>query len=79
MRYLLAIDATGLHAPEDVNRRLAGRGLRPLLSGLHAHPPIALDRNGALERTGSDNVFESFAEALASARELAPERAADRS
>lgn len=68
MRHVLAMDATGLHALEDVAQRLRRRGTRLLLSGVHAQPLIALERSGALERIGTENVFESFDEALAAAR-----------
>jgi SulP family sulfate permease len=70
MRHVLAMDATGMYALEDVARRLSGRGTKLVLSGLHAQPLIMLERSGTLERIGPDNVFGSFAEALARAREL---------
>jgi sulfate permease, SulP family len=68
MRHVLAMDATGLHALEDVSARLRRRGTRLCLSGVHAQPLVALERSGALERIGADNVFESFEEALAAVR-----------
>jgi SulP family sulfate permease len=64
MRHVLAMDATGLHAVEDVAARLRRRGTRLLLSGVHAQPLVALERSGALERIGAENVFASFSEAL---------------
>lgn len=70
MRHVLAMDATGLEALEGVAIRLRRRGARLLLSGIHAQPLIALERSGALERIGPENVLGSFAEALARARTL---------
>ena len=70
MRHVLAMDATGLHALEDVNKRLSARGARLLLSGVHAQPLVAMERGGTLERIGEANLFESFAEALAHAKRL---------
>ncbi|TMA33340.1 MAG: sulfate permease [Deltaproteobacteria bacterium] len=64
MRHVLAIDATGLQALEDVAARLRRRGTRLLLSGVHAQPLVALERSGALERIGAENLFMTFDEAL---------------
>ncbi len=72
MRNVLAIDATGLQALEDVAARLRKRGTRLLISGVHAQPLIALERSGALERIGPENLFMTYEEALDRARELAP-------
>ncbi len=70
MRHVLAMDATGLHALEDVAARLRGRGTDLLLSGVHAQPLVALERSGALERLGHDHVFDGFSDAVARARLL---------
>jgi SulP family sulfate permease len=64
MRHVLAIDATGLQALEDVAERLRKRGTRLLIAGVHAQPLVALERSGALERIGAENLFESYEEAL---------------
>jgi SulP family sulfate permease len=71
MRHVLAIDATGLQALEDVAARLRRRGTRLLIAGVHAQPLIALERSGALERIGPENLFETFEEALDSVTESA--------
>ena len=68
MRHVLAIDATGLQALEDVAARLRKRGTRLLIAGVHAQPLVALERSGALERIGAENLFETFEEALDGAR-----------
>jgi sulfate permease, SulP family len=70
MRHVLAIDATGLQALEDVAARLRKRGTRLLNAGVHAQPLIALERSGALERIGPENLFETFDQALDHAREI---------
>ncbi len=68
MRHVLAIDATGLQALEDVAARLRKRGTRMLIAGVHAQPLVALERSGALEQIGEENLFETFEEALDRAR-----------
>jgi len=70
MRHVLAMDATGLQALEDVMARLNNRGARLLLSGVHAQPLMVLERSGALERIGEEFLFVGFGEALDRARQL---------
>jgi SulP family sulfate permease len=70
MRNVLAIDATGLHALEDVAARLRRRGTDLLLSGIHSQPLEALERSGAIEQIGADRVFATFAAAVAHAERL---------
>jgi len=70
MRHVLAMDATGLQALEAVAVDLGRRSARLLLSGVHAQPLVALERSGTLERIGEDNVFASFADAVARARAI---------
>jgi len=77
MRHVLAMDATGLHALEDVAARLRKRGARLLLSGVHAQPLVALERSGAIGRIGEDNMFSSFAAALDLARALVDQNGQD--
>jgi SulP family sulfate permease len=71
MRHVLAIDATGLHALEDVMARLHRQGSVLLISGVHAQPLAAMARSGTLQRLGADNLFTNFAEAVDRAVELA--------
>ncbi|NNL65015.1 MAG: STAS domain-containing protein [Myxococcales bacterium] len=78
MRHVLAIDATGLHALEEVASRLERRGTRLLLSGLHAQPLVALERSGAVERIGEQHLFANFSDAVRCARDLV-ERSKERS
>jgi SulP family sulfate permease len=64
------MDATGLHALEQVRTRLAGHGAHLLLSGVRAQPMMTLVRSGALERLGEENVCGSFLEASVRAWEV---------
>ena len=70
MRHVLAMDATGLNALEDVGGRLRKRGITLLISGIHAQPLDVLVKSGALERIGEEHLFATFAEAVVRAREL---------
>lgn len=70
MRNVLAMDATGLHALEDVASRLRQRGASLLIAGIHAQPLGVLERSGAIERIGRSHVFADFDGAVAHAREL---------
>ncbi len=74
MRHVLAIDATGLHALEEVADRLKRRGAHLLLSGLHAQPLIALERSGTIARIGEDRLFANFADAASYARRLVEDK-----
>jgi SulP family sulfate permease len=70
VRKVLAIDATGLQALEDLRRKLAAQGKHLLLSGPQPQPLEALAAAGFLERLGPANVCADVAQALARAREL---------
>jgi len=63
MRDVLAMDATGLKALEEVHHRFRRRGIHLLLSGVRAQPMMVLVKSGALDRLGEDNVLGSFREA----------------
>ena len=70
MRQVLAIDATGLQALEDLARRLRERGKHLLLSGPHSQPLMAMHRHGFIEWLGEENVCADLETSLARAREL---------
>jgi SulP family sulfate permease len=70
MRAVLAIDATGLRALEDLLDKTRRDGTVLVLSGVHAQPLVALERSGLLERIGEENVHGNIRAALARAREL---------
>jgi len=77
MRHVLAMDATGLNALEEVADRLRHRGTMLVLSGVHAQPLIVMERSGARARIGEENLVSTFGEAIARARELLGSREAD--
>jgi SulP family sulfate permease len=67
---VLAMDATGLRAIEDVFDKARRDGTSLVLSGVHAQPMSVLARAGMLERIGEDNIAGDFAAAMARARQL---------
>ena len=67
-RNMLAIDATGIRAMEDLHGRLAGSGTRFIVSGLHKQPLFALTQSGLLDRLGEENLCGTLEEALEQAR-----------
>ena len=64
MRHVLAIDATGLHALEDVHTRLRSQGATLLLAGVHAQPLVAMTRSKTIEIIGLDNMFATYTDAI---------------
>jgi SulP family sulfate permease len=69
-RNLLAIDATGIRAIEDLLARLTGSGTRFILSGIHKQPLFAITQAGLLDRIGEDNICGTLGEALERARAI---------
>ena len=70
MRKVMAMDATGLNALEDLYERLKRKGKRLILTGPHAQPLFIMDRAGLLDRIGRENVCTDLDHALARSREL---------
>lgn len=70
MRHVLAIDATGLRAIEDVFERTRRDGTTLVLSGVHAQPLIALERAGLFDFIGPDNFAANIDAALTRAQHL---------
>jgi SulP family sulfate permease len=64
VRDVLAIDATGLHALEELRRRCARDRTRLILVGVHAGPMMAIAREGLLDAFGTENMVGSVEEAL---------------
>jgi SulP family sulfate permease len=62
------MDATALHALEEVYDMSKREGSVLILAGIHAQPMIAMDKAGFLDTVGVENVFESIGEALKRAR-----------
>ena len=70
MRKVLAMDATGLNALEDLHARLRRKGKHLVLSAPHTQPLLVMDNAGFLDRIGSENVCANVDAALARAREI---------
>jgi len=70
MRKVLAIDATGLNALEDLYEKLRKRGKYLILSGPHTQPLFVMDKAGFLDRIGRENVCADIESSLERAREI---------
>jgi SulP family sulfate permease len=70
MRKVLAIDATGLNALEDLYDKLHARGKHLVLSGPHTQPLFMMDKAGFLDRLGKENVCANIELSLDRAREV---------
>jgi sulfate permease, SulP family len=70
LRNMPAIDATGLHALEQLSDRLRGSGRSVLLCGARDQPLRLLRGSPFLERLGSENILGDIETALARAQLL---------
>jgi len=70
VRKVLAIDATGLQALEDLHAKLRAKGKHLILSAPHTQPLAAMENAGFIDRLGPENVCPHITAALARAREL---------
>jgi len=70
MRKVLAMDATGLNALEDLQEKLRKRGKTLILSAPHTQPLFMMDKAGFLDRIGRENVCANIDDALQRAREV---------
>lgn len=70
MRKVLAMDATGLAALENLHGKLRARGKHLVLSGPHTQPLFMMDRSGFLDELGRENVCANIDVALERAREI---------
>ena len=70
MRKVLAIDATGLNALEELHERLQKHRKHLVLSGPHTQPLFMMDKAGFLDRLGRENVCADIELSLARAREI---------
>jgi SulP family sulfate permease len=69
-RNLLAIDATGLHAIEELIHQLSQQRTHFIISGIHKQPLFAMQQAGILDRLGEDNVCGNLDLALERAHSL---------
>src|SRR6185437_2280359 len=74
MRKVLAMDATGLNALEDLYERLRRHHKHLILSGPHTQPLFMMTKAGFLSELGEENVCANLDLALARAREMLQER-----
>jgi SulP family sulfate permease len=70
MRKVMAMDATGLNALEDLYERLHRKRKHMVLSGPHAQPLFVMEKAGFLDRIGRQNVCAHIDAALNRAREI---------
>jgi SulP family sulfate permease len=70
MRKVLAMDASGLNALEDLHQRLLRKGKHLILSGPHTQPLLVMENAEFIDRLGPENVCADIDAALARAREI---------
>jgi SulP family sulfate permease len=80
MRKVVAMDATGLNALEDLHGKLRRKGKHLVLSAPHTNPMLVMEKAGFIDRLGRANVCPHIDAALERARQilgLPPAPAAD--
>lgn len=70
MRKVIAMDATGLNALEDLYERLHRKGKHLVLSAPHTQPLAVMENAGFIDRLGRENVCAHIDAALARSREI---------
>jgi len=70
VRKVLAMDATGLRALEDLCAKLHAKGKHLILSAPHTQPLAVMENAGFIDRLGRNNVCPHITAALARAREI---------
>ena len=70
MRKVVALDATGLNALEDLYEKLHRKGKHLVLSAPHTNPLMVMEKAGFIERLGRENVLPHIDAALERAREI---------
>jgi len=71
LRNMTAIDATGLHALESLEKRLTASGRTLLLCGARDQPAKLLEQSAFVDHIGRENILPNVDSALRRARELA--------
>ena len=69
-RHILFIDATALHALEELVTKTHNEGTLLLLSGIHAQPLITLEQSGLYYTIGEENIFGNIDATLNRARQF---------
>lgn len=67
---VMAIDATGLNALEDLFEKLARKKRHLILVGPHTQPLLAIEKCGLMQRLGMDNLCAELPMALARAEAI---------
>ena len=70
MRKVVAMDATGLNALEDLYEKLHRKGKHLVLSAPHTNPLMVMEKAGFIERLGRENVCPHIDAALARSRQI---------
>jgi SulP family sulfate permease len=70
MRKVLAMDATGLNALEDLFERLRSHNKHLVLCGPHTQPLFMMDKAGFLDQIGRENICANIDLALERSREI---------
>ncbi|WP_414663328.1 SulP family inorganic anion transporter [Horticoccus sp. 23ND18S-11] len=70
VRKVLAIDATGLQALEDLHAKLRAKGKHLILSGPHTQPMAVMENAGFVDRLGRENICPHITASLARARQI---------
>jgi SulP family sulfate permease len=70
LREVLAVDATGLRALEDVLDKAEADGTQIIMTGVQAQPRAVLARAGILDRVGEENVVPDFRRAVERAKSM---------
>mgnify|MGYP000966259932 CR=1 FL=1 len=74
MRHVLAMDATGINALEDLAEKMRHRGKHIILCGPHAQPLFAMEKAGLIDQIGRANLCGNVEEALSRARDILGQR-----
>lgn len=67
MRYVSALDSTGMHALADLVHRSRSEGTQVFLAEVHMQPLVALTGSAALDEIGRAHLFDSLEQALEAA------------
>jgi SulP family sulfate permease len=70
MQSVLAMDATGLNALQDIYEKLHRKGKQLVLSGPHTQPLLTMQNDGFIDQLGEDNVCPHLDAALERAKEI---------
>lgn len=74
MRHVLCVDATGMHALEELHAKCHRSGICLILSGVHTQPLMAMTKAGLDKMIGLENMCGSIDAAVARARAVVDER-----